>query len=174
MNREEKIQSMQKNRLDSVILVLEDISDPHNAQAIVRTCEGLGIGEIYLIFNEPTKAFDPELIGKASSSSANKWVNYHIYESTEECLNNLKQKSFAIAATVLDEADSIYEADFTNKKIALMMGNEHAGLSKKAISLADIRLTIPMMGMVQSFNVSVSAAIFLYEISKQKRREDKK
>lgn len=171
MTREEKIQAMQQNRLTSVVLVLEDLADPHNAQAIVRTCEGLGIGEIYLIFNEPSNAFDPQITGKSSSSSANKWVNYHTFESTEACLEKLKSDGYNLAATVIDDAESIYEADFKNKKIALMMGNEHAGLSKKAITMADIRLTIPMMGMIQSFNVSVSAAIFLYEISKQKRQE---
>jgi tRNA (guanosine-2'-O-)-methyltransferase len=147
---------------------LEDIHDPHNAAAVWRTADGFGIQKVYLIF-EQEKVFNPKKIGKASSGSANKWLDFKIFGSTKECLEGLKKEGYKIFATVLDkEAKTLKEADFKTKKAAIMLGNEHRGLSKTAVNMADEKIYIPMRGMVQSFNLSVTAAIMMYEADRQR------
>jgi len=165
--REEKIKRVMSNRQEGVI-VLEDIHDPHNAMAVCRTAEGLGFQKIYLIFDKEI-GFDPKKIGRASSSSANKWLDFKIFKTAIECYSELKKEKYEIWATVLDkEAESLFESKLTKEKIAIVIGNEHRGLSETAINRADKKLYIPMRGMVQSFNLSVTAAIIMWEISKQR------
>ncbi|GAB4472788.1 MAG: tRNA (guanosine(18)-2'-O)-methyltransferase TrmH [Anaerolineae bacterium] len=165
--RREKIIRTAAARQQGVV-VLEDIHDPHNAEAVFRTCDAFGFQHVALIF-EQQQPFDPRRIGKATSSSANKWLTFSVYHSTEECLAALKAQGYEIAATVLSaRAESLFEADLTRSRLALLLGNEHRGLSQRAIDLADRHLIIPMSGMVQSLNLSVSAAICLYEITRQR------
>lgn len=163
-----KTQKVVQNRQQGIV-VLEDIYDPHNAEAVFRTCDAFGFQNIHLIFDQG-KRFDPRAVGKSSSSSANKWLDFHTYDSTEECLAKLKADGYEILATVIDnEAESLYTADLTNSKTALMLGNEKRGLSEKAISMADRKITVPMSGMTQSLNLSVTAAICMFEISRQRQ-----
>ncbi|MEK7577910.1 MAG: RNA methyltransferase [Patescibacteria group bacterium] len=162
--RLEKITSVVSKRRNDITVVLEDIHDPHNAAAILRTCDGLGIQNVYFIF-EKEKAFNPKRVGKASSSSANKWLDFKIFNSTLSCFKTLKHEGYTIIATALTPtAEGLDNASFTEEKIALLVGNEHAGLSQKAINAADRVIQIPMAGFVQSYNVSVSAAIILWDI----------
>lgn len=157
-------------RQRNVTIVLEDIYDPHNAEAIFRTCDAFGIQTAHIIF-DATNPFNPRKVGKATSSSANKWLDFEIYKKDNvqqapiaRCLTKLKKQGYAIVATALtDEAVNLYEFKWP-KKIALLVGNEHSGLSQIALDLADYHVLIPMQGMVQSLNVSVSTAIFLSEI----------
>ncbi len=150
------------------VVVFEDISDPHNAAAALRSADAFGFSKIYFIFEKEVK-FDPKRIGKASSSSANKWLEFSIFTSIEECFATLKQAGFISFATVISEkAQSLFETKFTKPNIALLFGNEHRGLSETAISLADQQVTIPMRGMVESFNLSVTAALCMYEVTRQR------
>jgi len=165
--RQQRIANVVAARQQGVV-VIENIHDPHNAEAVIRSCDAFGIQKIYLIFldHEP---FDPQAIGKLSSSSANKWLDFVAYHSTAACLIDLKQQGYELIATVLDEqAESLYSAQLTTPKIALLFGNEHKGLSPTACKLADRAITIPMQGMVQSLNLSVTASIVLYEITRQR------
>jgi len=167
-SRENKILSILEKRQEGII-VLEDVHDPHNVQAVVRTAEGLGFGKIGLIF-EKEEYFNPKRIGKKTSSSANKWVDYEIFRSSKEAFKKLREEGYEIVVSVLDkEAKSIYKEKFLNKKIALVMGNEHRGVSETAIKMADRKIYIPMEGMVQSFNISVAAGIMMYEVSRQRK-----
>ncbi|MEK9181278.1 MAG: RNA methyltransferase [Patescibacteria group bacterium] len=164
----QKIKAVAKNRQSGLAVVLEDIHDPHNAEAVFRSCEAFGVQEVYLIFDRESP-FNPKRIGKKTSGSANKWLNFHIYKSAKECFADLKAKRYFLAATVLDKgASSIYKARLSQKKLALIFGNEHRGLSAGSQKLSDHKLFIPMRGMVQSLNLSVTAGIFLYEISRQR------
>jgi tRNA (guanosine-2'-O-)-methyltransferase len=168
--RQEKIREVIKRRQEGVI-VLEDIHDPHNAAAVWRSCDGFGFQKVYLIF-EKEKPFNPKKVGKTSSSSANKWLDFKIFRSTKAGIEELKKDGYKIAATVLDKgAKKLSEVDFKTKKVAIMLGNEHRGLSETALKLADEKIYIPMKGMVQSFNLSVTAAIVMYEIDRQRRGE---
>lgn len=150
---------------------MEDVHDPHNAAAVFRTCDALGIQDVYLIFKEE-KPFNPRRVGKVSSSSANKWLDFYIYHSTAECLAYLKKKGYQIFATaLLPGTRSIFKTNFKNQKVALLLGNEHRGLSVQALGLADRKIILPMRGMVQSLNLSVTAAIFLYEVVRQRQKQ---
>jgi len=169
MNRQEKIDKVIDQRQEGVI-VLEDIHDPHNAAAAWRTCDAFGFQKVYLIFDQE-ESFNPKRIGKASSSSANKWLSFKVFKSTKECLEELKNEGYKVMGTLLDqEAKKISEVNFTNRKMAILFGNEHRGLSETAIKMLDEKIYIPMKGMVQSLNLSVTAAIVMYEIDRQRVR----
>lgn len=161
--RLQKIKNMMAQRQQNLVVVIEDIYDPHNAAAIWRTCEAYGVGKVHLIFDKQDP-FDPKKVGKSSSATANKWLDFETYFNTEECLTNLKKQGFKIVATVLNkQAKNLYEFAWP-EKIALLVGNEHSGLSEQAIRLSDYQVYIPMQGMVQSLNLSVATAIFISEI----------
>lgn len=162
--RLDKITTVVENRRNDIVVILEDIHDPHNAAAILRTCDALGIQKVYFIF-EKEKPYNPKRVGKASSSSANKWLDFTIFDSVLSCFKTLKQEGYTIIATALTEqSESLATAKFPEGKIALLVGNEHSGLSETAIKHSDRVIMIPMKGFVQSLNVSVSTAIVLWDL----------
>ena len=163
--RTNKIISVIKSRQKSLHVVLENIHDPHNVSAIFRTCDSVGIGKVSLVYNLD----EFPKIGKKSSASAYKWVEKEKYKNIKECLGSLKKKKFKIfVSSISDDSKSIYDLDLT-QNVALVFGNEHRGVSSEAESLADEKFIIPMHGMVQSLNVSVAAAVVLYETLRQRR-----
>ena len=170
--RTNKIISVIKSRQKSLHVVLENIHDPHNVSAIFRTCDSVGIGKVSLVYNLD----EFPKIGKKSSASAYKWVEKEKHKNIKECLGSLKKKKIKIfVSSISDDSKSIYDLDLT-QNVALVFGNEHRGVSSEAESLADEKFIIPMHGMVQSLNVSVAAAICLYEALRQrslKRMYDK-
>ena len=151
-------------------VVLEDIHDPHNAAAVFRTCDALGFQRVRLVFDKEAP-FDPRATGKLSSSATNKWLDFETYGSVADCLADLRRDDGCeiIAAVADGGAESLFEADLTAPRLAVVLGNEQRGLSEEALALADRRLTIPMSGMVRSLNLSVAAALVLYEITRQRR-----
>jgi tRNA (guanosine-2'-O-)-methyltransferase len=166
--REEKLRAAVARRQRGIV-VFEDIHDPHNAEAVLRTCDAFGFQRAAFIFDQQP-SFNPQRIGKASSSSANKWLDYETHGSARECVESLHGRGYEVVATVVaDDAESIFEAGLTAPEIAIMFGNEHTGLSEDVVRLADRRLTIPMAGMVRSLNLSVSAALVLYEVTRQRQ-----
>lgn len=167
-DRQEKIDRTIANRREGVV-VLQDIHDPHNAAAVWRSADAFGWQKVYLIF-EKEEVFNPKKIGRASSASANKWLDFKVFNSTRECFDELHREGYEIFATVLDrEAKTLGSVDMVGRqKVAIVMGNEHRGLTEEAIRLADQKIFIPMSGMVQSLNLSVSAAICLYEVERQR------
>jgi tRNA (guanosine-2'-O-)-methyltransferase len=153
--------------------VLEDIHDPHNAAAVLRSVDAFGFQSVYFIF-EKEKAYNPKRIGKQSSASANKWLTMEKFSSTKDCYDKLKSEGFVIYATTLESKEplNLYAPLPTlGPKIALVFGNEHAGISDYAKDHADHHLFIPMRGFVQSFNISVSVALTLGEISRKRGEE---
>lgn len=162
--RQQKIFSVINSRQKSLRIVLENIHDPHNVSAIFRTCDAVGIPKVSLIYTE--ESFPK--IGKKSSASAFKWIEKEKFKNVEECYKNLREKGFKILASSISEtAKNLYEIDFT-EKAAIVLGNEHRGVSENAATLADEKFLIPMKGMVQSLNVSVAAAVVLYEALRQR------
>ena len=167
--RIERMREVASRRHKDVVLVLEDVHDPHNAQAVFRSCDAFGVQEVHFIFHEQ-EPFNPRKIGKASSSSANKWLDFHIHHDPQSCIRALKARGFTIYATALEGAEeTLYEADFRSGALAFLFGNENRGLSETAITNADRRIAIPMEGMVGSLNISVTAALFLFELNRQRR-----
>lgn len=163
------IQRVAANRLTTIIVVLEDIHDPHNAAAILRTCDAMGIQNVWFVFDKETP-YNPKRIGKAASSSANKWLDFRIFRSPNACISALKNSDYAIVVTALtDTALSLGDYDAAEEKLAIILGNEHTGASDAMMHSADVVLRIPMVGFVQSLNVSVAAAIVLWEITRKQR-----
>jgi tRNA (guanosine-2'-O-)-methyltransferase len=110
-------------------------------------------------------------IGKKSSASAFKWVKKEKYKSVKECYDNLHEQGFKVyASSLADGAKNLYKLDLT-EKVAIVLGNEHKGISEEAAELADGKFLIPMHGMVQSLNVSVAAAVILYEALRQRKEK---
>ncbi len=164
-----KIRNTLKQRQFDLKVVLENIHDPHNVSAIFRTCDAVGIPKASLVY---TIEKFPK-IGKKSSASAFKWVDKEKFKSIEECYSSLRKNGFKIfASSLCEDSKSIYDLDLSDK-IAIVLGNEHRGVSEEAAQLADERIMIPMFGMVQSLNVSVAAAIILYEAARQRIRKGK-
>lgn len=162
--RKEKYLSVLHNRQPNLTVVMEDIHDPHNVSAMLRSADAVGIMEVQLLYlNEEF----PKL-GKKSSATASKWVTRRKFKSIKECYDQLHAEGFAIYATHLGtKSKSLYELDLT-KKVALVFGNEHHGVSAEAAKLADANFQIPMVGMIQSLNVSVACAVSLYEAFRQR------
>ncbi|MFZ1292374.1 MAG: RNA methyltransferase [Melioribacteraceae bacterium] len=159
-----KIEKVLSERQFSLRVVLENIHDPHNVSAIFRTCDAVGIPEVDLLY---TNEIFPK-ISKVTSASSKKWVDQIKYNSAEVCVNNLKKNGFQIYGSMLSEkAENIYNIDFT-KKVAIIMGNEHRGISDEIAKLVDKHIYIPMRGMIQSLNVSVATAVILYEAQRQR------
>lgn len=167
--RTNKIFSVLSHRQPDLTIVIENIHDPHNVSAMLRSADAVGIHEVQLVY---TKEKFPK-VGKKSSSSANKWVERRKFDSIPACYGCLRNEGFTIYATRLDDAArNLYSMDLT-VKAALVFGNEHAGVSDEAASLADATIMIPMMGMIQSLNVSVACAVTLYEALRQRLGEKK-
>ncbi len=161
-----KIKKVVKQRQKYLTIVLENIHDPHNVSAILRTSEAVGIDKVYLVYYiEPFPK-----ISVVSSGSAKKWVELAKFNSIQECYEELRKHKFKIYSSFISDIkdnSSLYELDLT-KRVALVFGNEHRGLSEEAVKLADKSFYIPMKGLIQSLNVSVSVAVCLYEALRQR------
>ncbi len=157
------------SRRQSGILVIEDVHDPHNAAACLRSADAFGFSQVYFIF-EQEKKFNPAKVGKVVASSGNKWLDYKVFISTAQCIKELQRKGYEVIATVVagPKVESLFKARFLKPKIALLLGNEHRGLSADAVRLADRRIAIPMAGFVESFNLSVFASLCMYEVTRQR------
>ena len=162
--RSERIKEVLARRQPDLTVVIENIHDPHNVSAILRSCDAVGIMQVELLY---TVEKFPR-IGKKSSSSANKWLDRRKHTSVEECFATLRDEGFTIFATHLGNSSrSLYDLDLT-KKVALVFGNEHRGVSDEASALANGNFQIPMLGMIQSLNVSVACAVALFESLRQR------
>jgi len=146
-------------------IVFEEVKNTHNASAVVRTCDAAGVQYLDVITSEG----DPFPVNEAISTRAEKWLQFNYYSSTSECLLSLKDKGFTILATSLGENTAHYtEMDYT-QPVAIVFGNEAEGISQEAKDLSDHIICIPMVGMVQSLNLSVSVGIILYEALRQRK-----
>jgi tRNA (guanosine-2'-O-)-methyltransferase len=162
--RLERLRSTIERRQPDLHLVIENVHDPHNVSAVLRTCDAVGVGMVHLVY---TYEEFPK-IGKTSSASAWKWIEMMSHESIEACYAHLRSIGCAIYATDLSErAESLYTLDMCHP-IALVFGNERRGVSKEASELADGNLLIPMVGLIQSLNISVACAVTLYEAMRQR------
>ncbi|MCX8051477.1 MAG: RNA methyltransferase [Chlorobi bacterium] len=163
--RRAKILRMLRHRQPTLTVVLENVHDPHNVSAVVRSCDAVGVLDVHLVYTGGQQF--PQL-GERSSASARKWVRLISHRSIAECYTSLRQRGMRIVTTCLDQpARSVYEFDLT-KPTAVVFGNEHSGVSREACTSADDNLIIPQMGMVQSLNISVACAVVLFEALRQR------
>ena len=165
--RIEKVKRVLSRRQPDLRVVLEEVKNTHNASAVVRTCDAAGILYVDII-----SADEESLpVNEAISTRAEKWIQFQYYTSASDCLTLLKKKGFKIAATHISEDSLPYTALDYTQPMAIVFGNEAEGISEEARALADYKIKIPMIGMAQSLNLSVSVGIILYEAMKQRREK---
>ncbi|HMT74972.1 MAG TPA: RNA methyltransferase [Chitinophagaceae bacterium] len=163
--RRQKLTAVLEKRQPDLTVVLENVFDPHNISAVMRTCDAVGIQEVYIL---TTKIPRHKKWGARSSSSAAKWLTVHQFDNAEECFALLRKKYTKILTTHLSsDAVNLYDVNMT-EPIALVFGNEHSGVSDEIRALADGNFIIPQAGIIQSLNISVACAVTLYEACRQK------
>jgi tRNA (guanosine-2'-O-)-methyltransferase len=163
----QKLASMARvlaERTRAVTVVLEDIFQPHNTSAVIRSCECIGVQDVHVIENQ-----HPYTVNRDVVMGAVKWIDLHRYNltdglNTERCLKGLKARGYRIVATALGDDTTPLPEIPVDANLAVVFGTEETGLSEAAQALSEYRLKIPMYGFTQSFNISVSAALCLYDI----------
>lgn len=171
-NRLALIDRLLKDRTRYITVLLEDIYQPHNASAVLRTCDCFGIQDVHIVENRNSYELNPEV-----ELGAAQWLTLHHYNketnNTEKAIHSLKEQGYRIiAATPHTDDVKLADLDLEKGRLAIMLGTEMTGLTEKAMDLADEFVKIPMVGFTESFNISVSAAIILYELNKKLRASD--
>ncbi|HHW8958887.1 tRNA (guanosine(18)-2'-O)-methyltransferase TrmH [Morganella morganii] len=160
--RYERICRMMAMRQPDLTLCLEEVHKPHNVSAVIRSADAVGIHDLHAVWPEKIKTL------VSSAAGSNSWVNVHNHDTLADAVTLLKSRGMQILATHLsDSAVDFRAVDFT-RPTCIIMGSEKTGISQEAIRLADQHIMIPMSGMVQSLNVSVAAAVILYEAQRQR------
>lgn len=166
--RLEKLELALRRRQKSLTVVFENVHDPHNVSAAIRSCDAVGVLEVHGIYYGRTEF--PRL-GEKSSGSARKWVDINLYNSVDECYAVLRNKGFRIYTTHISaDSLSLYNLDLS-LPTALVFGNEHDGVSEEARNKADANFVVPQVGVVQSLNISVACAVALYEAFRQRMQK---
>lgn len=150
-------------RLTSVITIVEDTYDPHNAAATIRTTEAIGLGELHVI--EPGERFSA---AGGVTRGSHKWIDLKRWKSAEQAVTSLHARGFRVFATLPGAPHTIDDVDVSSP-IAVAFGNEHSGLSAAAIAACDGAIGVPMYGFTESFNLSVTVALAMSRIAARRR-----
>jgi tRNA (guanosine-2'-O-)-methyltransferase len=158
-----------EDRTRYITVLLEDIYQPHNASAVLRSCDCFGIQDVHIVENRNKYTVNPDV-----ALGASKWLNmykYNEYENnTREAIRKLKQEGYRIVATTPHTNDvELYDFDVTKGKAVMVFGTELTGISDIVKEEADEFVRIPMYGFTESFNISVSAALVLQHLAHQIR-----
>lgn len=165
--RYQRIINVLNKRQNNLAVVLENVFDPHNISAVMRSCDAVGIQDIYVLNSKIPRH---KKWGAKSSSSAAKWLSVHQFTDVQTCFEALRKRYDKILTTHLSsDAVEIYDIDFT-RSLALVFGNEHDGVSEEIRALADGNFIIPQVGIIKSLNISVACAVTIYEAYRQKSR----
>lgn len=163
LRRRERIRDVLARRQPDLALIAEHVHKPHNLSAVLRSCDAVGIGTVHAV--NPTGGVPTY---NATSASAEKWVEVLVHASVEGAVTAVRRQGLRVyAAHLSSEAVDYREVDYT-APCALLLGNEREGVTPEAAALADAHVIIPMLGMVQSLNVSVAAAVILFEAQRQR------
>jgi len=163
--RLQRITSVLNKRQGDITVVLENVFDPHNISAVMRTADAVGLQDIFIL---NTRIPRHKKWGARSSSSAAKWLTIHQYDDAAACFAELRKRYSSILTTHLSsDAVGLYALDMT-APIALVFGNEHSGVSEEIRAMADGNFIIPQVGIIRSLNISVACAVTLYEAHRQK------
>ncbi len=166
--RKKRIEDVLDRRQPDVAVVLENVADPHNVSAVMRSCDAVGVQDIYIL---NTKIPKHEYYGIQSSASSKKWVSTYEYDDLDKCISDLKYRGFKILTSHLgSQSQSLYDMDFT-VPVALVFGNEREGISDDLLAYSEGNFVIPQVGMVRSLNISVACAVTLYEMLRQREIE---
>ena len=158
-----RIDDVVQGRTDSLVLVLDSLTDPHNASAVLRSADAFGVQTVHVIVGE--LGFRAS---KGVSKGTHRWLDVVRYGSAEACARRLKKDGYALYVATMD-ADKRPEDLHDTRRLAVAFGNEHQGVSAELRSLADGTFAIPMRGFVESLNVSVAAAITMQALARDGR-----
>jgi tRNA (guanosine-2'-O-)-methyltransferase len=162
--RLERINMMLDHRQPDLTVCMEGVHKSHNLAAVVRTADAIGVSDVHAIW----KSDEMEVRGGSAAGSQN-WIDVHNYSKTKDAIDALKKQGMQVLVTNLSEsAVDFREIDYT-KPTAIILGQEKFGASDIALEMADQDIMIPMVGMVQSLNVSVACSVVLYEAQRQRQ-----
>lgn len=162
--RYERISAFADLRQADLTVCLEQVHKPHNVSAVLRSCDAVGIHTVHAVSR------DENVMRKDTAMGAEDWVFTHKHASIEDAIAHLHQQNMQVLVTHLDnDAVDFREIDYC-KPTAILLGQEKFGATPRAVALADKKVIIPMVGMVQSLNVSVAAALILYEAQRQRQQ----
>jgi tRNA (guanosine-2'-O-)-methyltransferase len=161
--RKARIQAVLAARLVGLTVVLENLHDPHNGAAAIRSLEGFGVGTLHVVESK-----EPFRYSNTVTQGCEKWVEVHKYRGFDACRAALGARGFKLWAAVPGASTPLEAIDVTTPA-ALVFGNEHAGLSPEAVAACDGAFTIPMTGFTQSFNLSVSVAVCVHDAARRRR-----
>ncbi|KGJ98018.1 tRNA (guanosine(18)-2'-O)-methyltransferase TrmH [Thalassotalea sp. ND16A] len=162
--RHQRILEMLNKRQVDLTVCMEGVHKPHNLAAVVRTCDAIGVNDVHAVWKSERMR-----VGGGSAVGSQNWVNVHNYDNTKDAICRLKEQGMQVLVTNLSEtAVDFREIDYT-KPTAIILGQEKFGASDEALAMADQDIVIPMVGMVQSLNVSVACAVTLYEAQRQRQ-----
>lgn len=171
--RIERFRQVLAQRTRYATVVLEDIYHSQNASAVLRTAECLGLQDIYVIENNHRYHVNKQVVRGAS-----KWTDVHRYSKHENntlaCINDLKAKGYRIAVTMPGKTSTELTALDVDTPTAFVLGTEKYGVSRAALNLSDVQLTIPMYGFTESYNVSVSAALCIFYFMNETKKQNKR
>ncbi|NKB71262.1 MAG: TrmH family RNA methyltransferase [Candidatus Latescibacteria bacterium] len=159
-------------RTRHLTVVLEDIYQPHNASAVLRSCECFGVQDVHVVENRNTYKVNPDV-----DQGASKWLDLIRYndadqDNTRACLARLRSRGYRLVAATPHSDDQLLDEIEVEQPLALLLGTEEVGLSPNAMAEADAFVKVPMFGFTESFNISVCAALMLRELTAKIRRSD--
>ncbi len=165
LERKRRLLEVLEKRQKDLTIVLERLRNPHNISAILRSCDAVGIQYVHIVEEGRAVA-----LSRSVSRGSAQWLDISFYADSLNCLRFLKDQDFKIyVTTVSSSVRDFREVDYTCP-CAIVVGSELEGVSREALEEADECIVVPMVGFVQSFNVSVATAIILYEAFKQREK----
>jgi tRNA (guanosine-2'-O-)-methyltransferase len=170
-NKQSKFEEIILNRTRHITVVLENIFQPHNAAAVLRSCDCFGVQDVHVIENDNT--YEPN---KEIDMGSSKWLNLYRYNQKEsntiDAIQSLKTKGYKIVATTPHTDDCLIDELPLDQPVALLFGTEMSGLSETAMEHSDAFVKLPMYGFTESFNISVSVALALFNVTERMRKTE--
>lgn len=164
LKRYARIREMLARRQPDLTVCMEQVHKPHNVSAIIRTADAVGVHEVHAVWPENRMR-----IMASSAAGSNSWVQVKTHRTIADAVGHLKGQGMQVLATHLSEKSVDFrDIDYT-RPTCILMGQEKTGITQEALDLADQDIIIPMIGMVQSLNVSVASALILYEAQRQRQ-----
>ncbi len=168
LSREQKIRSVIRQSQPDLTVILENIFDPLNISAVLRSCDAVGIREVFVVYTKNYLDKRGLVLGKRTSGGTFKWIDVYVFDDLEECFRRVRERYGRILATGLGvQSQSLYELDLV-QPTALLFGNEDEGVSVEAMALSDGNFLVPQVGFAESLNISVACAVTLFEARRQR------
>ncbi|WP_336856066.1 tRNA (guanosine(18)-2'-O)-methyltransferase TrmH [Pseudescherichia vulneris] len=164
LKRYARIREMLARRQPDLTVCMEQVHKPHNVSAIIRTADAVGVHEVHAVWPENRMR-----IMASSAAGSNSWVQVKTHRTIADAVGHLKGQGMQVLATHLSEKSVDFRNIDYTRPTCILMGQEKTGITQEALDLADQDIIIPMIGMVQSLNVSVASALILYEAQRQRQ-----